>query len=162
MLTNVPTGINRMARNIVINHPNSFECQMYRKSVDRANESVVSGMPTIGGLGVISAEDEENISYDLLGNGYALQAEPFSPSSIMERQDANNGFANEFRFLIEPEQPTGAVGSFMIKKGDVMLIVISDDVRLAYEVVDTETVMNISPFAMRYVTNRRGDLDLPG
>lgn len=160
MLTNVPKGINRMARNIVINHPNSFECQMYRKSVDRTNESLVSGMPTIGGLGVISAEDEENISYDFLGNGYALQAEPFSPSSMMERQDANNGFANEFRFLIEPEQPTGMVGNFTVRKGDVMFIVISDDVKLAYEVVEPETVMNISPFAMRYVTNRRGDLDL--
>lgn len=161
MLTNVPKAINRMARNIVINHPNSFECQLYRKSVKRNNESVVSGMPTIGGMGVISAEDEEDISYDFLGSGYALQAEPFSPSTMMERQDANNGFANEFRFLIEPEQPTGADGSFMIKKGDVMLIVISDDVKLAYEVVEPETVMNISPFAMRYVTNRRGDLDLP-
>ncbi|WP_292992602.1 hypothetical protein [Nitrosomonas sp.] len=160
MLTNVPKAINRMARNIVINHPNSFECQLYRKSVNRTNESTVSGMPTIGGLGVISAEDEEDISYDFLGSGYALQAEPFSPSSMMERQDANNGFANEFRFLIEPEQPTGAEGSFMIKKGDVMLIVISDEVRLAYEIVEPETVMNISPFAMRYVTNRRGDLDI--
>ena len=160
MLTNVPKAINRMARNIVINHPNSFECQLYRKSVNRTNESTVSGMPTIGGLGVISAEDEEDISYDFLGSGYALQAEPFSPSTMMERQDSNNGFANEFRFLIEPEQPTGADGSFMIKKGDVMLIVISDDVRLAYEIVEPETVMNISPFAMRYVTNRRGDLDI--
>ncbi len=61
---------------------------------------------------------------------------------------------------MEPKQATGADCSFLIKKGDVMYIVISDDVRLAYEVVDTETVMNISPFAMRYVTNRRGDLDI--
>ena len=160
MLTNVPSGVNRMARNIVINHPNSFECQMYRKSVDRDNESEAMGMPTIGGLGVISAEDEEDISYDHLGSGYALQAEPFSPSSMFERQDANNGFSNELRFLIEPEQPTGVEGNFTPRKGDVMYIVISEDVRLAYEVVDIETVMNIAPFAMRYVVNRRGDLDI--
>lgn len=162
MLTNVTTAINRMTRNIVINHPNTWECQLYRKSVDRTNESAVMGMPTIGGLGVMSSEDEENISYDFLGSGYALQAEQFSPSPMMERQDANSGASNEFRFLIEPEHPTGMPGNFAARKGDVMFIVISEEVRLAYEIVDLETVMNISPFAMRYIANRRDDLDLPG
>lgn len=160
MLNNVPNSVNRMTRNIVINHPNTWECQVYRKAVDRSNEPVAMGMPTLGGLGVMSADDEEDISWDYIGSGYALQAESFMPSPMMDRQDANNGINNEFRFLIEPEQPTGMPGNFTIRKRDVVFIVISDDVRLAFEIVDIETVMNISPYATRYVANRRDNLDL--
>lgn len=160
MLNNVPGSINRIARNIVINHPNSWECQVYRKSVDRANEPNAMGISTLGGLGVMNADDEEDISWDHIGNGYALQAESFMPSPMMDRGDANNGANNEFRFLIEPEQPTGMPGNFTIRKRDVIFIVISDEVRLAFEIIDIETVMNISPFATRYIANRRDDLDI--
>lgn len=160
MLTNVPSAINRSKRNIVINHPNSFECQVFRKTVNRIGESVSSGLPTLGGLGVMSADDEEDVDFTHIGNGYALQSEQFSPSPMMDLRDANNGFANEFRFVIEPEEPSGMPGYFDIKKRDIIYLVISDDVRLAFEIVDIETVTNIPPYSMRYVANRRGDLDV--
>ena len=160
MLNNIPNSVNRMTRNIVINHPNTWECQVYRKVVDRTNEPVAMGMPTLGGLGVLNADDEDDISWDHVGNGYVLQAESFMPALMMDRGDANNGQANEFRFLIEPEQPTGMPGNFAVRKRDVIFIVISDDVRLAFEIVDIETVMNISPFSIRYIANRRDDLDI--
>ncbi len=160
MLNNVPGAVNRMTRNIVINHPNTWECQVFRKTVNRGGESMSGGLPTLGGIGVMAADDEEDVSFELVGIGYALQAEMFSASSMMDRQDANNGFAGEFRFLIEPEEPTGMLGDFTIKKRDVFYLVISDDVKLAFEIVDVETVINIPPFAMRYVANRRGDLDI--
>ncbi|MER2511492.1 MAG: hypothetical protein ABTQ25_03565 [Nitrosomonas ureae] len=160
MLNNVPGAVNRMTRNIVINHPNTWECHVFRKTVNRVGDSVSGGLPTLGGVGVMSADDEEDVSFELVGIGYALQAEMFSASSMMDRQDANNGFAGEFRFLIEPEEPTGMPGNFTIKKRDVFYLVISDDVKLAFEIVDVETVINIPPFAMRYVANRRGDLDI--
>ena len=35
-----------------------------------------------------------------------------------------------------------------------------NNVKLACEVVDWKAVINISPFAMRYITNRRGDLNI--
>lgn len=127
MLTNVPTAINKLARNVVINHPNSFNCTGVRKRVTRAGP-IVSGLPTMGGMGVISNDDEESIEWDLLGNGYALKAEVFSPSMMMDRQDANNGFADEFRFLIEPEvlqgNGTGAVFTFGVTGGVVTSAVI--------------------------------------
>lgn len=160
MLNNVPSSVNRMTRNIVINHPNTWECQLYRKVVDRADEPEEMGLATMGGLGVMSSENEENISWENIGIGYALQAESFMPSSMMDRQDANNGLNNEFKFLIEPEAQSGMPGYFDVRKNDVMLIVVSDDVRLAFEIVDIETVMNIPPFATRYIANRRDNLDL--
>lgn len=160
MLNSVPSVINKMTRNIVVNHPNTFACQVYRKVVARADEATVSGLPTMGGLGVISSEDEENIDWDFLGNGYALLAEVFQPSSMMERMDTNNGLNNEQRFLIEPEKPSGDPEFFIPRKNDVMVLVITDDVRLAFQVVDVEAVNNIPPYSMRYVVNRRADLDL--
>jgi hypothetical protein len=35
-------------------------------------------------------------------------------------------------------------------------------VKLAFEVVGVETPINIPPYAMRYVCNRRAELDLTG
>jgi len=160
MLTNVPNAINRMTRNIVMHHPNTWECQVFRKAVDRVGESTSGGLPTLGGLGVMNADDEEDVTFSHIGNGYALPVDQFSPSSMMDMRDANNGFANEFRFLIEPEAATSMPGNFITKKRDILYLVISEDVRLAYEIVDIETVNNIPPFSMRYVTNRRGDLDV--
>ncbi|MBY0475413.1 MAG: hypothetical protein K2Q13_10200 [Nitrosomonas sp.] len=160
MLNNVPGAVTRMTRNIVINHPNTWECQIFRKTVNRVGDGVSGGLPTLGGIGVMSADDEEDVTFESIGVGYALQAETFMASSMMDRQDANNGFAGEFRFLIEPEEPSGMPGYFTIKKRDIAYLVISDDVKLAFEIVDIETVINIPPFAMRYVANRRGDLDI--
>ena len=53
MLTNVPSAVNRMARNVVINHPNTWECQVFRKRVTRTDGAPVGGLPTMGGLGVL-------------------------------------------------------------------------------------------------------------
>lgn len=154
MLNNVPSAINRMARNVVINHPNTFNCVVIRKRVTRTAPETIGGLPTIGGIGVISSDDEESIAWDTLGNGYALPAEGFQPSQMMDRQDANNGAVDEYRFLIEPE----VVDAFDISKNDVFYLII-DVVRLAYEVVSMETTSNIPPYTPRCVCNRRNDLD---
>jgi hypothetical protein len=149
-----------MIRNVVINHPNAWECHVYRKVINRSDEPMSGGIPTIGGMGVISSDDEEDISWELVGIGYALQVEPFQPSVMMDRVDANNGFENEIRYLVEPEEPSGMPGYFEIRKNYVIQIIISDNVKLAHEIVNIETVSNIPPFVTRYVTNRRADLDI--
>lgn len=159
MLTNVPNAVNRMARNVVVNHPNTMECQVFRKIVTRAG-STIGGLPTMGGLGVIDSDDEEQIEFSHIGNGYALQAESFMPSPMMDRRDANNGSASEFKFMIEPEHPAGDTGTFEPKTHDVFYLVMSESVKVAFEIVGVETVLNIPPYSMRYIANRRGDLDI--
>lgn len=157
MLNNVPNAINRMARNVVINHPNTYNCVAVRKRVTR-DGPVVSGMSTMGGMGVMSDDDEESIEWDPLGNGYALKSEIFSPSVMMDRQDANNSFADEFRFLIEPEIIDPLIAEYWIpKKHDVIYLVVGDT-RLAFEIVGVETTSDIPPYTQRYVCNRRDDL----
>lgn len=144
----------------MLNHPNSWECHVYKKIVNRVGGSVVGGLPTIGGMGVLSSDDEDDISWELVGMGYALQADMSQPSIMMDRLDANNGFSDDPRFLIEPEKPSGMPGFFEVRKHYVVYIVITDEVKLAFEVVDIEAVTNIPPFTIRYVTNRRADLDV--
>ena len=161
MLNNVPQAMNRMARNVVINHPNTSSCKLLRKLVTRAGVAV-GGLPTLGGLGVMDSDDEESVDWEFIGNGYAMQAEPFMASPMMDRQDANNGSASEFRFLIEPEAAPGTPQWFDIKTHDVMYMDLGDPVWLAFEVVGIETTVNIPPFTTRYICNRRDDLHVIG
>lgn len=158
MLNNVPGAINRMARNIVIHHPNAYNCIVFRKRVLRTAPEISGGMPTLGGLGVINSEDESEFTYDLLGNAYALEVGSYEPGKMMDRQDANDGGTQEFRYLIESEIVDGLPGGFTVKKNDVVYLVLGD-VRLAREVVYIETTGNIPPYSQRYVCNSRNDLD---
>jgi len=162
MLINVPAGINAMARNVIINHPNAFNCHVYRRQVMRPDPQA-GGAPTLGGMMVLSVDDEQDIEWAMVGMAYALPAEQFQPASMMDRRDTHNGSGEEFRFLLEPEDMIGEAGGFEIKKNDVFYLILGEGdaaPRLAYEIVDVETVVNVPPYVPRYVTNRRDDLAL--
>ena len=157
MLTNVSTALARMARNVIVNHPNAFNCQLFRKVVTRAAPERVGGLPTLGGLGVLDSDDEESFEYEWIGNGYAMPAEPFQPSLMMDRGDAHNGYADEFRFLIEPEDQ----GAFVPQKHDVLYLLLGAEegaAKLAFEVTGREAVANLPPYPVRYLCSRRDDL----
>lgn len=164
MLSNVPSAVNRMARNVVANHPNTFNCQVFRKTVTRAADGSVAGSPALGGLGVLDSMDEEQFEYAFLGNGYALPADGFSPAPMVKRGDAHIGAADEFRFLIEPEEPSGHPDWFGVRSHDVVYLLLGEGpgaARLAFEIVGTETTSNIPPYTTRYIANRRDDLHIP-
>lgn len=157
MLNNVPAGINRMARNVIINHPNSFNCKIFGRELVRGGGSEVT--PPLGGLGVMSVEDETEFAYEFLDNGFALQVEQFMPSLMSDRLDANNnGDGQEFAFAIQAEGSE----TRPIKKGDVILIMMGDEVFVAYEVVNISTSVNIPPYVPIFRMNRRNDLDIFG
>lgn len=161
MLSNIPKGIGSVTRNVVMRHPNTFNCEFYRRDVNRL-EPVVGERPVMGGMMVLSMDDEVEISWSILGTGYALTADSFQPSVMMDRGDANNGALDEYRFLIEPELEAYE-GGFEPKKGDVFYVVLGDiqdedAPRVAYEIIFVETTVNVPPFVPRYVCNRRDDL----
>ena len=165
MLHNVPDTINRLSRLTVLNHPNAWGAFILRKRVDRIGTATVGGLPTLGGLAVLSSEDEEKIAYDHVGNVSALSAELFtSPSSIQDRRDLSMGAIDEYRFLIEPEPEPGTSEWFEVKNRDIMYLVLGVDFetapKAAYEIVDIETTSNIPPYTQRYVCNRRSEMDL--
>lgn len=153
-----------MARNVVINHPNTFGCEVYRKTVTRTAPNTIDGSPTLGGLAVLDTMDEEQFEYAFLGYGYALPADGFAAAPIVDRQDANIGSGDEFRFLIEPAAQSGQPEWFDVRSHDVVYLRLGtgpSPARLAFEVIGTETTSNIPPYTTRYITNRRDDLHLP-
>ena len=97
-LTRIQDVIERSTRQVVISHPNAYNCRLYRREVQRQAPCEVGGMPTLGGTGVMSVADEAEIAWNFLGLGYAL---------LVERGDAPSDAADELRFLIEPEIPIG-------------------------------------------------------
>lgn len=164
MLTNVPSAINRMARNVVMNHPNSFNCQVFRKKVLRRADQMVDGNPTFGGLAVLDTVDEEQIEYEFVGNGFALPADSFAPAPMVDLRDANIGAEDQYRFLIEPEGQSGSAEWFDLRTHDVMYLLLGagpSPARLAYEIMGTETTSNIPPYTTRYIASRRDDLHVP-
>lgn len=162
MLNNVPMALKRMARNVVVNHPNTLSCKVFRKRVVRTASGEMGGLPTLGGLGVLDSGDEDDIEWDFVGNGYAMRAEPFGGGTMMDRQDAAHANGGSSTFMIEPEAAPGTPEHFTVQNHDVFYLLLGDAVKLAFEVVRIEPVVDIPPYGMRYVVNRRDELDLVG
>jgi len=157
MLNAVPEELTKMARSVVINHPNAWNCEVYRKKLLRTDAvTQIGGIPTLGGLSVLDSEDESAIKWEWIGNGFALQAEPYQPSLMMSSGNAVNNATLELRFLIVPESS----GDFIPKKHDVIYLLLGDEIKLAWEIIAIEAMVNIAPYTTRYVMNKRNDLDL--
>jgi hypothetical protein len=157
MLNAVPEQLTKMARSVVINHPNAWNCEAYRKKMLRTDPTTqIGGIPTLGGLSVLDSEDESAIEWEWIGNGFALQAEPYQPSLMMSSGGAINNAAIELRFLIVPE----SVDDFVLKKHDVIYLLLGESIKLAWEIIAIEAMVNIAPYTTRYILNKRSDLDL--
>lgn len=166
MLTQVPNTVNRLARNVVLNHPNSFNAHVYRKHYLRADPKDDTGRPTLGGVGILSSEDEDEYEYEYMGNAYVLFCNGFDPAPLTDIHDANIGASNEFRALLECEAQAGEDGYFDFRNHDLVYLIFGGDkngqhmCKLGYELVGSETTMNIPPFTTRWIMNRRSDLDV--
>lgn len=154
MLTNIPEAVNRMTRIVVTRHPNAYNCNIFRKVVNRPDPaSGWPGIPTLGGMGVILADDEEDVSFEHVGDGALLQVDPFEASSMMSRQDANNGSGPDATFLIAAEDP-----ALIIMKNDIVYRIHGNVVKQAFEIVDIMAMVNIPPYCVHYICDRRDDL----
>ncbi len=115
---------------------------------------------------MLDDDDESEFKYECIGQGYALPAETFQASPLMDKNDANVGYTDEFRFLIEPvAEHSNQPGWFEISTHDLVYLLLFDGVnekpaKLCFEVVGRETTNNIPPFSTRYVCNRRDELDV--
>ena len=58
MLEKVAEQINVMTKNVVIRHPNTMNCLVYGQKILRKDPEQYSGIPTLGGLGVMDEDDE--------------------------------------------------------------------------------------------------------
>ena len=163
MLNQVSESIATMTRNVMINHPNCFNCRLYKQYVTRKSSGTFGGEPLLGSMGILDTDDEVEYEYRYAGDGYALPAEAFSAAPMMDRNDANIGPSTEFRFLITPAAQSGDEHFFTVSTHDVVYLLLGgedDDPQIAFEVVGRETITNIPPFNVRYICNRRDDLHI--
>jgi hypothetical protein len=161
MLTMVAAGVNMMAREVIMHHPNTMNVEVYRREVTRTNPST-GGMGTLGGMGMMSSTDEDEITWAFVGHGYGLPAAENDATTMRELGDVPDERADDVRWLLEPEDPIGEPGGFEIRKDDVFFVVwgVGDDApRTAYEITAVETMVRVPPFVPRYVCVPRDDLD---
>jgi hypothetical protein len=161
MLNQVPNALAQMARQVVLNHPNRWDVSVFRKRVNRHDEPEDDSMghlPTLGGLGVLDSEDEEDVTWDFVGHGVMLRTEAYQASKMTDRRDATNSEGAEITVMIEPEDDPGEPGWFKPKNHDIVDVWLGDNVKIAYEIIAVESVVDIPPYVPRYVMNRRDDL----
>jgi hypothetical protein len=161
MLNNVPKAVAAANRQVVLRHPNSWPVSVWRKKVLRTDAadpaSTMGGSPTMGGMGVLKADDEAEIAFEELGEARMLFCGIHRPLDINERQDA---------IMQEPMQDAQVVsvagaqdaGYFEITTGDLILQDLLFGVVLAYDVAAVTGSVNIPPYVRKAVIQPRDDL----
>lgn len=171
MLNSVPIAVSGNTRQVVLRHPNTMPCTVFRKVVTRVepqsdtdpesptpnDPSVMGGMPTLGGMGVLRSEDEADFEYVPLGEGRCLFAGPYVPNDLNERDDAVLQQPMQ-EAQVESLAAPGTPDHFVADIGHLVLITPGLGVVLAYEVATATGMSNIPPYVRKLVLNPRDDL----
>ena len=156
MLNNVPANINKAARQVTLRHPNSMDCAVFRKRVERTASGSMGGLPTLGGLGVLDSEDESEVDWDDLGYAKLLMTDGgFKPSDLVDRADSADLSYPDVPCLIEPVADPSSDDYFTPKKHDIVYLFFGDDVKIAFEVDHVETDVLIPSRSVKYILQKR-------
>lgn len=166
MLYQIPMNTQKTMRTVVLKHPNAMDVAVFRKVLKRQDEqpdSMMGGLPTLGGMGILDSEDEDDFEMQPLGEGRLLPCEPFQASQMVDRNDGIDPADGVYTYcMIESTGAPGSPEDFELKSHDYVFIVVWEGVYTGYEVVGRETNINIPPFVRRYVLNKRDDLQFLG
>lgn len=164
MLNSVTTAVSSATRQVVLRHPNSMPCTVWRRQVKRieadpetGDPSEMGGSPTLGGMGVLRSEDEADFDYVELGAGMCLFCGVFQPTDLNERDDAPLQQPMQ-EAQVEPLAEPGLPGHFVADTTDLVLIEPGLGVVLAYDVASLGSLANIPPYVRKLVLNPRDDL----
>jgi hypothetical protein len=157
MINSIPVAINHAARTVTLKHPNSLDCALYRKVISRVADdgTTEGGLPTIGGLGVLTPEDEPEFEYQPLGEGKLLITSRFEGTlDLTDRGDALAPDTQLLEALVEPVDVPG----FQVKKYDLIAAMPGGGVVIAYEVVGMISAVGIAPYAKKWILAPRDEL----
>lgn len=157
MINGVPTKIMQAARAVTLKHPNSMDATIYRKVFKRTNATgeMMGGAPTLGGLGVLTPEDEDSFEYEEIGDAKILMVSRFDGEiDTSDRHDSSIPGVEMQEALIE----STAVPPVAIKKYDLVAAMPGGGVVLALEVLSLPTTTTIFPFTTKYIVAPRDDL----
>ncbi|MCA8037048.1 MULTISPECIES: hypothetical protein [Burkholderia cepacia complex] len=150
MINAAPKRINSASRTVTLKHPNSMDCEVWRKVVLRTapGGEEMGGRPTLGGLGVLATDEEPEFEYRKLGEGRIHFTDRYD--GMLSTADRGDSLAPEVALsqaLIEPLE----AGAFTIKREDLVGVMPGGGVLIGYEIVDIPANVNIYPYTSKYV-----------
>jgi hypothetical protein len=164
MLSNVAVAVSNSTRQVVLRHPNTMPCTVWRKKIIRVEvnpetdlPSEMGGSPTLGGMGVLRSEEEDDFEYIQLGTGKCLFCGIFQPTDQVERDNALLQSPMQ-EAQVECDAEPGTEGYFFADTTDMVIIEPGLGTALVYDVATLTGVANIPPYIRKLVLNPRDDL----
>lgn len=157
--TQVPQAIHRATYQSMSRRPNVFECEVHRKQVTRVTPTTINDLPTIGGMGQLSGEDETEYDFVLIGNALLQFIGPFNGMYVSDSGESLAGLEPDpMEAIIVSEHPTGTLEYFEIMRSDLILMKYDIDNVIPFTVSETISPINIPSFQKRFVIQRFDDL----
>ncbi|QLG96694.1 hypothetical protein HZF02_32775 (plasmid) [Pseudomonas yamanorum] len=160
MLNNVAIQISRANRQRTLREPNSIPCVLFKKQVLRvSDDETYEGAPTIGGLGVMSDEDEAAYEWveaceAMLNFSQGYVAPLGNTSDDASRLDYAEGMIEA---SIEPLAEPGTAEYVQPDKRMLIALLMGEGVIINFEIVDVTGSVNIPPYTRKYLLNLRPD-----
>lgn len=165
MIERIPAAVSLALRRVVLRHPRSLNCEVWRRAVTRpaagvtgVMEQIMGGLPTLGGMGVLSAEEETSIKYQPLGAARLLFCDTAPPMSALTDRGNSTVAAEAVDAQIEPLADPETAAHFVATKGDLVLLVPGLGAVVAFTVEGVLTPTTIAPMVRRLTLQRRDDL----
>jgi hypothetical protein len=157
LINQIPVKVMEAARTVALKHPNAMDATIYRLVVKRTNPTgeTMGGAPTLGGLGVLAAEDEDQFEYEEIGDAKILLVSRFDGEiDTTDRLDSTvPGTQMQEAVIAAMSSP-----AFAIKKYDIVAAMPGGGVVIAWEIMKLPSTVNIYPFTTKYVVAPRDDL----
>lgn len=161
MLNNIPERLSALARQVVIRHPNAIPAFAFRRVLTRVDETggVLGGAPLFGGVADLDSDEDAEFDLEDLGEAYFLPLGAYEPAAEVDRGDAIVQGA-QFECRIEPAdfEDDGFIPEWSPKKGDIIVVLIGQDVRLPYSISNVSGGVNIPPYTRKFLVEPRDDL----
>lgn len=162
LLNNVPIAVFKATLQTMRMRPNTFECELWRKTVTRTTPDGTAGgdnLPTIGGMGQLSGEDEDKYSVAPIGEGIMFFIGQFQGMALTNSGEATaGGEVQATEAVIFPVALPNEPEHFEVKRQDVVMLKYDMGIVIPFMVVDILTPLNIPTFNRRYVLNKLDDL----
>lgn len=160
MLNSVAIAVNRANRQRTLREPNSIKCMLYTKEVGRTSEGdSYDGAPTLGGLGMLSDEDEVNYEWVEACEAMIHFSQGYvAPLGNTSDDGQQLGYQEGvIEASIEPILNPGTEGYVQPDKRMLVAVMPGGGVIVNFEIVGVTGTVNIAPFTRKYLLNPRPD-----
>lgn len=159
---NIVLNQRKAMRMNTLRNPHSLECLVFRKVVNRTAATEDGGLPTLGGMGVLNAEDEHDYTYEESGKAMILFPEQFQTDgdNFLDNDEGVNYHSTVAEVFIEPIAEPDEAGHFIPDKHNLVTVDFGAGVIQSYQISGVTGNLNIPPYARKYMVNPRQDEEL--